>query len=87
MTVYVDAPIWTKAASKQPRKTYSHMVADSLQELHEFAAKIGIKKHFFHKHRVASHYDITSDQQVVALSNGAQLVSSTDIVRIGKNQR
>jgi len=87
MTVYVDAPTWTKAGSKKPRKTYSHMVADTLKELHEFAALIGIKPHFFHKHRVASHYDITSDQQMVALGAGAKLVSSSEIVRIGKNQR
>ncbi len=87
MAVYVDKPIFPRAASKNPRKLYGHMVADTFQELHEFAVKIGVKKHFFHRSKTAHHYDITSDQHLVAINNGAKLVDSREIVRIGKLQR
>lgn len=44
--IYVDAATWKKPNG---RKAYAHMVADSIEELHEFAAKIGVKPHFFHR--------------------------------------
>lgn len=87
MTVYVDNPMYARTASKKPRKLYAHMVADSFDELHAFAAKIGVKKHFFHRSKTAHHYDINQDQYVIALKNGAQLVDSREIVRIGKLQK
>ena len=86
MTVYVDQPIYARSASKKPRKLYSHMVADTFDELHAFAAKIGVKKHFFHRAKTAHHYDINSDQFKIAVDNGAKVVDSREIVRIGKLQ-
>ena len=36
-----------------------HMVADSLKELHSFAEKIGLKRHFFEGVRKGHpHYDL-----------------------------
>lgn len=36
-----------------------HLVADSLDELHKYAVKMGIKKHWFHGTRKGHpHYDI-----------------------------
>lgn len=82
MTVYVDAPTWTKPV-KNPRKSYAHMVADTHQELHEFAAKIGVKKHFIHR-AGCTHYDITSEQHAVAVANGATEVDTREVLRVGK---
>ena len=76
--IYVDSPVFKK--SPNGRKLYAHMVADSLAEVHAFAAKIGVKPHFWHKHDRLSHYDITSEQHVIALVEGAQLVSSRELV-------
>lgn len=45
----------------------------------------GVKKHFFHKSKAGWHYDITSDQHVVALAHGAQLVDSRVILAKAKN--
>jgi Protein of unknown function (DUF4031) len=83
MTVYVDNPIYTRPGVKKPRKRYAHMVADSLQELAQFAAKIGVKPHFFHNSSMA-HFDINQDQHAIALQNGAKLVSSKEIATIAK---
>jgi len=79
--IYVDEAIWKSANG---RKSYAHMVADSLEELHQFAAKIGVKPHFFHRSKTAPHYDITSDQHAVAIANGAVLVSSREVLAKGK---
>lgn len=61
-----------------------HLVADSLQELHEFAEKIGLKKHFFEGVRKGHpHYDLTNKLIVnKALENGATVVNSKKIVEI-----
>lgn len=79
--IYVDAATWKK--SPNGRKSYAHMVADSVEELREFAVKIGVKPHFWHKsgrNGELSHFDITSDQHAVALENGASLVDTRVIL-------
>ncbi len=80
--IYVDAAEWKK--SPAGRKSYAHMVADSMEELHTFAERIGAKKHFFHRSKTAPHYDITSEQHAVAIANGAQLVTSRVVLAKGK---
>lgn len=81
--IYVDKAVWKK--SPNGRKTYAHMVADTLWELDEFAKLIGVKSHFFHRSKTAPHYDITSEQHEVALKNGAVLVTSREVLKKGKN--
>jgi len=80
--IYVDAPIWKK--SPTGRQLYAHMVADSLDELHAFAAQIGVKPHFFHKAKSGWHYDITITQHPTALASGAQLVDSRVVLEKAK---
>lgn len=76
--IYVDSPIFKK--SEKGRKLYAHMVADSLAEVRTFAESIGVKPHFWHSQARLSHFDITSEQHAIALLNGAQLVSSRELV-------
>ncbi len=52
---------------------FCHMFADSVEELHEFAAKIGMKKAWF-QNRKLPHYDLTAKRRKLALSLGAQEV-------------
>ena len=78
MTVYVDSPIYKK--SPTGRKTYAHMVADTIEELRAFATAIGVKPHFWHSHDRLSHYDINSEQHVIAMAQGAVLVSSRELI-------
>lgn len=58
------------------------MVATTLEELHDFAQSIGVKPHFFHKHKRLSHYDITTEQHATALIAGAKLVSTREIISV-----
>jgi hypothetical protein len=61
-----------------------HLVADSLEELHNCAISIGLKRHFFEG--VAKghpHYDLTNKAILEkALSAGASIVSSKEIVTV-----
>lgn len=75
--IYVDP-----AAFRKPngRKSYSHMVGSSIEELNAFAEKIGVKRHFWHSQGALSHFDITTDQRELALANGAVEVSSRELI-------
>lgn len=81
--IYIDKPEWSKHGGKS-RKKYSHMIADSLTELHDFAAKIKVKRHFFHASSRIKHYDIAEEMFQVVLDNGAMEVDTREIVKIGK---
>ncbi|MET3179620.1 UNVERIFIED_ORG: hypothetical protein ABIC43_002779 [Variovorax guangxiensis] len=60
-----------------------HLVADSIRELHEFAAVIGLPARAFHRGARHPHYDITANQRLRALQHGAAAISARDAVRIG----
>jgi hypothetical protein len=74
MTVYIDPPIWPGHG-----RLWSHMISDqSYEELHGFAAQIGIPRRGFER----DHYDVVADRYAVALAAGAQPVSSRKIVML-----
>lgn len=76
--IYVDQAKWKKPNG---RKNYAHMVADTIEELHQFATTIGVKRHFFHRGD-KPHYDITESQRETAMLNGAVEVTSRDVVKL-----
>jgi hypothetical protein len=63
---------------------YAHMVATTVNELHEFAASIGISKSSYHNGSKRPHYDITEEQRESAIKAGAVEVTSRDIVKMFK---
>lgn len=70
MTVYVDdmeAPF--------RRMIMSHMWADTVDELHEFAARLGLRRDWFQCPPAASweHYDVSKSVKRQALAWGAVL--------------
>lgn len=73
MTVYVD-PLIEWGGSATFRWLWScHMMADTDEELHAFARKIGLKREWHQAmppHSV-SHYDLNSSRRVAAVKNGA----------------
>lgn len=79
--ILVDPPVFTKPNG---RKRYSHLAGSTLEELHAFAASIGVKPHFFHRGASYPHYDITEAQVPTALAAGAKSVSSQELVRFLK---
>lgn len=82
--IYVDPAVFKKPNG---RKTYAHLVADTVAELHAFAASIGVKPHFFHKSASYLHYDITGEQRDKAISAGAIQVSSKELLLKAKEMK
>ena len=61
-----------------------HLVADSLEELHDFATHIGLKRDWFQNHSRHPHYDLWGSRLKSALNRGAVVVNSKEIVRISR---
>ena len=60
-----------------------HLVSDNnLDELHFFAERIGLKRHWFQDGKVP-HYDLKGVMVQRALVKGAVMVTSRDIVERG----
>lgn len=77
--VYVDdAEVWKYG------RGWFHLTADSLGELHTFAASMGFSARAFHKGARHPHYDITEGQRLRALRSGAHPVTAREIVRIAR---
>ncbi|MCW2804930.1 MAG: hypothetical protein QOF52_1902 [Propionibacteriaceae bacterium] len=74
MTVYIDSPDWPGHG-----RLWAHMVSDtSYDELHDFAAALGIPPRAFER----DHYDVIADRHSQALDAGAVLVTSREIVAL-----
>jgi hypothetical protein len=64
--VYVDMPILPYG-----RMMMCHMMADSLEELHAMADKIGIQRKWFQSYSAYPHYDICKSKRRLAIKYGA----------------
>jgi hypothetical protein len=64
----------------------SHMVADSLDELHEMAEKIGVQRKWFQSGSTP-HYDVCQTKRKLAILCGAISVDKRGMVEICKNLR
>jgi hypothetical protein len=67
MSVYVDNEQIEWKGGK-----WCHLVADSLDELHIFARKLGLRPSWFQVNASYPHYDITESLRQRALSLGAR---------------
>lgn len=52
-------------------KPSCHMYADTLEELHALAKKIGLRREWFQNHTMLPHYDLTEGKRLQALRAGA----------------
>lgn len=60
------------------------MVADSLTELHAFAARLGLKREWFQTRRLP-HYDLTTRRAAGrAVEAGAVMTNSRDIITVAR---
>jgi hypothetical protein len=71
--IYIDSLKPCKPTKEWKWTSYCHLFADSLDELHDFAKKIGMKKIWFQNKKLP-HYDLTAKRREVAISLGAQEV-------------
>lgn len=78
MATYVDSLVdygWRLGPS-------CHLIADSIEELHEFARAIGLKRDWFQGPPKARcpHYDLTSKRRERALARGALALKRSEFV-------
>jgi hypothetical protein len=84
MAVYVDAAIWYRAGRK-----WCHLLADDTDQLHRFAALLGIRRTSFQDQPKASapHYDLTAFERSRALALGAIACNRQQIVTVKRRLR
>lgn len=89
MAVYVDDFRTSAQVGRGRPSVWSHMTADSREELHEFAAKLGLRRSWFQdpcvngkykpkpgsRHAENWHYDVTETVRQKAIAAGAVEVS------------
>ncbi len=96
MTVYVDdfgvsATVHNPFTGREVTGQWSHLIADTQDELHRFAAgKLGLRRSYFQPGRPLGdgrpspfwHYDLTAGKRWQAVRHGAVPVTSREMTRI-----
>jgi hypothetical protein len=73
VTVLVDPAVWPWR-----ERRWAHLVSDeSYDELHRFAARLGLERRWFQ----GDHYDVPTDVREQAIALGATPVPSRELVR------
>jgi hypothetical protein len=72
--IYVD-DMWKTAYGRFRGMQMSHMIADTLEELHEFADKLGLKREWFQDKISGPHYDISLGKRRLAVIYGAKQIT------------
>jgi len=73
--IYVDTPF----------DGWCHMVADSIEELHVFADKLGINRQRFQDKPFRPHYDLRPRTRRKAVELGAKEVQRRELMLVLKN--
>jgi len=81
MPVYVDPLFKTLKSKKWRHDEACHLIGDSLEELHSFAEKIGLKHCWFQPRRKGPHYDLTANVRRKAISSGAKELNRKEFFR------
>lgn len=70
MTIYVD-----DAVTLWRGQRWAHLMADTLDELHAFAARLGMPRRAFQDKTSGAHYDVTAELREQAIALGAMAIS------------
>jgi hypothetical protein len=84
MPVYIDQAIWDWHGLK-----WAHLLADDIDELHRFAARLGIHRTSYQGPPKTSipHYDVTGYERRRAIASGAIACSRYEIVAVVRRLR
>ncbi|MEJ8574392.1 DUF4031 domain-containing protein [Microbaculum marinum] len=84
MAVYVDEAIWHWHG-----RNWCHLLADSEDELHRFAAQLGIHRSSYQgpPRTAKPHYDLTAWERRLALSRGAVACTRHEIIAVLRSLR
>jgi Protein of unknown function (DUF4031) len=77
MSVYVDQPV-----HRFRHMLMCHMLADSPQELHEMADRIGMARKWYQREASTPHYDISKEKRAAAIAAGAVEVDRRGLVAV-----
>jgi hypothetical protein len=80
VSVYVDPLTACVPNASWPWRRSCHLFADTLEELHEFAALINLSRVWFQRHRQCDHYDLTAGRRALAIQMGAISLSRRETV-------
>ena len=70
MSVYVDDAVHPWRGQR-----WAHLMADTLPELHDMAARLGIPRRAFQNKSSGAHYDVTTELRELAIGLGAVAIS------------
>lgn len=70
MTVYVDDAVHLWRGQR-----WAHLMADTLDELHAMAERLGLPRRAFQDKTSGAHYDVTAALRATALALGAVAIS------------
>lgn len=87
--VYVDMLInygWKLRGKIVPS---CHMLADTEEELHEMALKIGMKRGWFQdgETHTMPHYDLVESRRILAIKNGAIEINRNQLIEMLKKYK
>ena len=82
MAVYVD-----QARHRYGRMIMCHMVADTPEELHAMAERIGMRREWFQADASTPHYDVSRTRRTAAITAGAIEVDRRGMVAIIRRLR
>lgn len=82
MTVYVD-DMYLYPLGQYRGMKMSHMIADTEDELHAMADKIGVSRTWYQ----GDHYDVCMSKRALAIKCGAQPVTLRDLAKMAAAKR
>ncbi len=77
MPVYVDT-----MEARLGQMVMCHMLADTIEELHTMADKIGLKREWFQSRSRFPHYDLCKSKRLHALRLGAIEINKDELVEL-----
>jgi len=80
MSVYVDTLMDHGWVLRGRRVKSCHMIADTSEELHALAERIGMRRSWFQAKSSVPHYDLTASRRRAAVSLGAIEVGRAEFV-------
>lgn len=88
MTVYVDS-MRMRATVGRITANWSHLSADTTEELLEFAARIGLKAAWIQNpgHVWKEHFDVTDSKRELAIRLGAKPITMQEAVTLWTAKR
>jgi len=80
MSVYIDALLSCVPNKKWRWHHSAHLFADTDEQLHNFAARLGLKKIWFQDDGYFPHYDLTARKHAQAATLGALLLTRQEAI-------